>query len=107
MTSSRWIKLPPILKLNPRSQRISKTIITVQSIVLLGQNIYDATKDAPYELQDGDFCLGHNIKAVANLFLLQQQTPPRNRAGSKCNNERCCAALFINIPFPCQIQRAT
>lgn len=32
-TRSKWIRLPPILKLNPRSHRIKHTAIKVQSIV--------------------------------------------------------------------------
>jgi hypothetical protein len=33
ITSSKWIRPPPILKLNPKSHRINKTAIIVQSII--------------------------------------------------------------------------
>jgi hypothetical protein len=39
ITSSVWSKFPPTLKLNPRTQRINKTIIIVQSIFLI--NLYN------------------------------------------------------------------
>jgi hypothetical protein len=35
ITSNIWINPPPILKLNPRSQRMRRMIIIVQSMVVI------------------------------------------------------------------------
>ena len=74
ITSNIWINPPPILKPNPRSQSTNRTIIIVQSIMvvgLLGEDINKTAEDAPCQLQYRYFDPGHGGNAVWGGNLLR------------------------------------
>jgi hypothetical protein len=47
-----WIRRPPTLNPNPKSQRTNKIMIIVQSMeMLFGKSVHDSVEDVPHELQ--------------------------------------------------------